>query len=171
MVGHSCWCLLSPWLSLQQKLAGSWWWSCSVFELLMLAREVQLCKSSCITPHGCEVFRGIAEVCQWWHTRSTNLINTSKATKYLVLATAKVWVQGGTRSTSWQSSCWQPKAKLLSTLLSLCRWRGLKMSFWISAPSCAAKLQVYSGYNVQYLDFEGGWDKIVKLWKLWQSDK
>jgi hypothetical protein len=89
MVVHSCCCLHSPWLSLQQKLDGSWWWSCSVVELLMLTWEVQFCKSSCITSHGCEVFRGIAEGLHWWHTRLTNLINTSQATKYLVLGDCK----------------------------------------------------------------------------------
>jgi hypothetical protein len=51
----------------------------------MLTWEVQFCKSSGITSHGCEVFIWIAEVCHWWHTRPTNLINTSQATKYLVL--------------------------------------------------------------------------------------
>jgi hypothetical protein len=50
----------------------------------MLTWEVQFCKSSCITPHGGEVFRGIAEECHWWHTRPTNLINTSQATRYFV---------------------------------------------------------------------------------------
>jgi hypothetical protein len=55
----------------------------------MLTWEVQFCKSSCITSHGCELFRGIAEVCHWWHTRPTNLINTSQATKYLLLGDCK----------------------------------------------------------------------------------
>jgi hypothetical protein len=50
----------------------------------MLSWEVQFCKSSCITSHGCEDFRGIAKECHWWHTRPANLINTSQATKYLV---------------------------------------------------------------------------------------
>jgi hypothetical protein len=94
MVGQSCWCLHSPWLSLQQKLDGSWWWSCSVVEPLMLTWKVQFCRSSCITSHGCEVFRGIAEVCHWWHTRPTNLINTSQSTKYLVLDDCKSASQG-----------------------------------------------------------------------------
>jgi hypothetical protein len=89
MVGHSYWCLHSPWLSLQQKIDGSWRWSCSVVESLRLTWEVQFCKSSCITSHGCEVFRGIAEVCHWWHTRPTNLISTSQATKYLILGDCK----------------------------------------------------------------------------------
>jgi hypothetical protein len=89
MVGHSCWCLHSPWLSLQQKIDGSWWWSCSVVESLMLTWEVQFCESSCITSHGYEAFRGVAEVWPWWHTRPTNLINTSQATKYLVLGDCK----------------------------------------------------------------------------------
>jgi hypothetical protein len=55
----------------------------------MLTWEVQFCKSSCITSHGCEVFRGIAEVCHGWHTHPINLINTSQATKYLVLGDCK----------------------------------------------------------------------------------
>jgi hypothetical protein len=55
----------------------------------MLTWEVQFCKSSYITSHSCEVFRGIAEECHWWHTRLTNLINTSQATKYLVLGDCK----------------------------------------------------------------------------------
>jgi hypothetical protein len=61
----------------------------SVVELLMFTWEVQFCKSSCITSHGCEVFRGIAEVCHWWPTRPANLINTSQTTKYLVLGDCK----------------------------------------------------------------------------------
>jgi hypothetical protein len=51
--------------------------------------EVQFCKSSYITSHGCEVFRGIGEVCHWWYTRPTNLINTSQATEDLVLGDSK----------------------------------------------------------------------------------
>jgi hypothetical protein len=67
----------------------------------MLTWEVQFCKSSCITSHGGEVFRGIAEVCHWWHTRPTDLINTSQATKYLVLGDCKSASPGGrTRSVS-----------------------------------------------------------------------
>jgi hypothetical protein len=55
----------------------------------MLTWEVQCCKSSGITSHGCETFRGVAEVFHWWHTRLTDLINTSQATKYLVLDDCK----------------------------------------------------------------------------------
>jgi hypothetical protein len=55
----------------------------------MLTWEVQFCNSSCITSHGSEVFRGIAEVCHWSHTRPIDLINTSQATKYLVLGDCK----------------------------------------------------------------------------------
>jgi hypothetical protein len=56
---------------------------------LMLTWEVQFCKSSWISSHGGEVFRGIVEECHWWHTRPTNLKNTSQATKYLVLGDYK----------------------------------------------------------------------------------
>jgi hypothetical protein len=55
-----------------------------VVEPLMLIREVQSCRSSWISSHGGEVFRGIVEVRHLWHIRLTNLTNTSQATKYLV---------------------------------------------------------------------------------------
>jgi hypothetical protein len=122
---------------------------------LVLTWVVQFCKSSCITSHGCEVFRGIGKVRHWWHTRSTNLINASQSTKYLVLGDCKSASPGRNKVSFLTEQLVSTKGKYLSTLLSLCRWRGLKMSFWISAPSCAARLQVYSGYNVQHLDFEG----------------
>jgi hypothetical protein len=89
MVGPSSWCLHSPWLSLQQKFDGSWWWSWSVVEPSILTWGSAVCKSSCITSPGCEVFRGIAEVCHWWHTRLTILTNTSQATENLVLDDCK----------------------------------------------------------------------------------
>jgi hypothetical protein len=142
MVGHSCWYLHSPWLPLQQKLDGSWWWSCSVVEPLMLTCEVQFCKSSCITSHGCEVFRGIAEVCHWWHTCPTNLINTSQATKYLVLGDCKSASPGRNKVSILTEPLVSTKARYLSTLFCLCSWRSLKTSFWIFAPSYVAKLQV-----------------------------
>jgi hypothetical protein len=75
--------------------------------------KCSFCKSSCITSHGCEVFRGIAEVCHWWHIRMTKLSNTSRATEYLVLGDLqKVRVQGGTRSTSQQSLLVSTKGKI-----------------------------------------------------------
>jgi hypothetical protein len=55
----------------------------------VLTWEVQFCKSSCITSHGCEVFRWIVEVHHLWHIRLTNLTNTSQATEYLVLGDFK----------------------------------------------------------------------------------
>jgi hypothetical protein len=41
------------------------------------------------------------------------------------LATAKVRVQGGTKSIPWQIFWCQPKTKYLSTLFFLCSWQGL----------------------------------------------
>jgi hypothetical protein len=61
---------------------------------------VQFCKSSYITSHGCEVFRGIVEACHWWHTRPTNLINTSQATKYLFLGDCKSAIPGRNKVSS-----------------------------------------------------------------------
>jgi hypothetical protein len=82
----------------------------------MLTWEVQFCKSSCITSHGCEVVRGIAEVCHWWHTCPTDLINTSQATKYLVLGDCKC---AGSREEQGQLldiAIWnEPKANYFNT--------------------------------------------------------
>jgi hypothetical protein len=87
---------------------------------LMLTWEVQLCKSSHITSHGCEVFRGIAEVYHWWHTRPTNLINTSQATKYLVLGDCKSASPGRNKVSSLTEPLVSTKGKILiATLLSL----------------------------------------------------
>jgi hypothetical protein len=120
MVGHSCWCLHSPWLSLQQKLDSSWWWSYSVVELLMLTREVQFCESSCITSHGYEAFRGVAEVCPWWHTCPTNLINTSQATKYLVFGDYKSASPGRNKVSFLTEQLGSTKGRIfVNTLLSL----------------------------------------------------
>jgi hypothetical protein len=87
----------------------------------MLTWGVQFCKSSCITSHGSEVFRGIAKVCYWWYTRPTNLINTSQATKYLVLGDCKSASPGRKKKVS---SLTEPlvstKGKIFAdTLLSL----------------------------------------------------
>jgi hypothetical protein len=89
MVGHSCWCLHSSWLSLQQKLDGSWWWSCSVVEPLMLISEVQICRSSWISSHGCEVFREIVDALHIWQCLVPGLNISSQATEYLVLGDCK----------------------------------------------------------------------------------
>jgi hypothetical protein len=120
MVGHSCWCLHSPWLLLQQKLDDSWWWSCNVVEPLMLTWEVQFCKSSCITSLGCEVFRGIAGGCHWWHTRPTNLIITSQATKYFVLGDYKSASPGRNKVSFLTEQLVSTKGKILVyTFISL----------------------------------------------------
>jgi hypothetical protein len=122
----------------------------------MLTWEVQFCKSSCITSHGCEVFRGIAKVRHWWHIRVTTYQILVKQLSTWSLVTCKKCESREEQGQLLDRACWcQPKAKYLSTLFFLCSWRGLETSFGISAPTCAAKLQVYLGYNVQYLDFEG----------------
>jgi hypothetical protein len=92
---------------------SSWSWSGSVVEPLRLTWEVQFCKSSCITSHGCEVFRGIAEVCHWWHTRPTNLINTSQATKYLVLGDCKSLSPGRNKVSFLTEQLVSTKGKIL----------------------------------------------------------
>jgi hypothetical protein len=86
----------------------------------MLTWEVQICKFSCITSHGCDVFRGIAGVCHWWHTRLTNLINTSQATKYGVLGDCKGASAGRNKVSFLTESLVSTKGKILViTLLSL----------------------------------------------------
>jgi hypothetical protein len=86
----------------------------------MLTWEVRFGKSSCITSHGCEVFRGIAAVCHWWHTRSTNLINTSQATKYLVLGDCKSASPGRNKVSFLTEPLVSTKGKILAnSLLSL----------------------------------------------------
>jgi hypothetical protein len=145
MVGHSCWCLHSPWLSLQQELDGSLWWSWSVVEPLMLTWEVQFCKSSCITSHGCEIFRGIAEVCHWWHTRPTNLINTSQATKYLVLGDCKSASPGRNKVSFLTEQLVSTKGKIFVNILLPLRLEMFEDVLLKFPPYCAAKLQVYLG--------------------------
>jgi hypothetical protein len=99
-----------------------------------------------------------------------------QAKKFLVkqlstwsLATAKVWVQGGTRSSSWQSHWCHPRAKYFTTSFFLCSWRGLKTSFWISAPSYALDFRPIWGHR-PIGSFEEDWDKwsnnFKHLWKL-----
>jgi hypothetical protein len=51
--------------------------------------EVQFCKSSCITSHGCEVFRGIVEVLHMRQYLVTSLKISSQATDYLILGDCK----------------------------------------------------------------------------------
>jgi hypothetical protein len=114
----------------------------------MLTWEVQFCKSSCITSHGCEVFRGITEVCHWWHTRATNLINTSQATKYLVLGDCKSASPGRNKVSFLTEQLVSTKRKIFVNILlplQLERFEDVLLKF---APYCAAKLQVYLGYNV-----------------------
>jgi hypothetical protein len=116
----------------------------------MLTWEVQFCKSSRITSHGCEVFRGIAEVCHWWHTRLTNLTNTSQATEYFVLGDCK------------RASPGRKKGQLLDKAIGVNQEKNIcqHSSFFATGnvwrcPSeyllhpGAAKLQVYLGYNIQ----------------------
>jgi hypothetical protein len=130
MVGHSCWCLHSPWLSIQQKIDGNWWWSCSAVELLMMTWEVQFHKSSCITSYEGEVFRGIAEECHWWHTRPINLINTSQATRYLVLGDCKSASPGRNKIKFLTGQLVSTKRKTFANSLPPLQLRGLKTSFW-----------------------------------------
>jgi hypothetical protein len=71
------------------ELDGSWWWSCSVVEPLMLIWEVQSCWSSWISSHGGGVFKGIVDVWHSCHIHVTNLTNTSQEIEYLVLGNCK----------------------------------------------------------------------------------
>jgi hypothetical protein len=55
----------------------------------MMTWEVQFCKPSCITSHGCEVFRRVSEVLHMWHCLMTGLKISSQAIEYLVLGNCK----------------------------------------------------------------------------------
>jgi hypothetical protein len=86
----------------------------------MLTWEAQFCESPCITSHGYEAFRGVAEVCPWWHTRPTNQINTSQATKYLVLGDCKSASPGRNKVSFLTEQSGSTKGRILvNTLLSL----------------------------------------------------
>jgi hypothetical protein len=149
MVGCSCWCLHSPWLSLQQKLDGNWWWSCSVVEPLMMTWEVQFCKPSCITSHGCEVFRRVSEVLHMCHCLMTGLKISSQAIEYLVLGDCKSASPGRNKvNVLTESLIWTKGKTFVSILLpsQLDRFEDVLPKF---APYCVAKLQVYLGYKVQ----------------------
>jgi hypothetical protein len=93
-------------------LLSRWCWlgKCSLVSLLA---------SHHITSHGCEVFRGIAEECHWWHTCLANLINTSQATKYLVLGDGK------------SASPERNKVKFLTEPLVSSKGKYLLMSFFL----------------------------------------
>jgi hypothetical protein len=111
----------------------------------MLTWEVQFCKSSCITTHGCEVFRWISEVCHWWRTRPTDLIITSQATKYLVLGDCKSASPGRNKVKFLTEPLVSSKGKIFVNILlplQLERFEDVLLKF---APCCAAKLQVYLG--------------------------
>jgi hypothetical protein len=138
---------------------------------LMLTWKVQFCKSSWIPSHGGEVFRGIDEVLHMQKCLVTSLKILVKQLSTWSLVTAKVRVQGGTRSIPWHGRWCQPKEKYSSTLfisLQLERFEDVLLNI------CSTLCCWTSGlFGVQRPVFRlwRGWDKIVKLWKLWQSDK
>jgi hypothetical protein len=76
-------------LTSASELYGSWWWSFFVVEPLMMIWEVPICRPSRISTCTSGVFRGITEVCHWWHIWLTNLTNTSQATEYFALDDCK----------------------------------------------------------------------------------
>jgi hypothetical protein len=112
---------------------------------LMLTWEVQCCKSSCTTSHGCEVFRGIAEVRHWWHTHPADLINTSQATKYLVLGDCKSASPGRNKVSFLTEQLVSTKGKIFVDILLPLRLERFEDVLLKFAPYCAAKLQVYLG--------------------------
>jgi hypothetical protein len=120
MVGHSCWCLHFPWLSLQQKLDGSWWWSCSVVELSMQSWEVRIYMSSCLTSHWCEVFGRVIEVLHMWQCLVIGLKISSQAIEYLVLGDCKSASPGRSKVKFLTEPLASTKGKIfVDTLLSL----------------------------------------------------
>jgi hypothetical protein len=114
---------------------------------LMLIWEVQICRSSWISSHGCEVFRVIVEVLHIWKCLVPGLKISSQATENLVLDDCKSASLGRNKVSFLIEPSVSTKAKYLPSPSFLCSCRGLKMSFWIFAPSCVAKLLVQLGYN------------------------
>jgi hypothetical protein len=111
----------------------------------MLTWEVQCCKSSGITSHGCETIRGVVEVFHWWHTRLTDLINTSQATKYLVLDDCESASLGRNKVKFLTEPLVSSKGKIFVNILlplQLERFEELLLKF---APYYVAKHPVYLG--------------------------
>jgi hypothetical protein len=81
-------------------------------------------------------------VCYWWHTCSTNLINTSKATKYLVLGDCKSASPGRNKVSSLTEQLVSTKRKIFVNInlpLQLERFEDVLLKF---APYFVAKHQV-----------------------------
>jgi hypothetical protein len=111
----------------------------------MLTWKVLFCKSSCITSHGCEILRGIAEVFHWWHTCLIDLINTSQATKYLVLDDCKSASPGRIKVSILTEPLVSTRGEIFVSILlplQLERFEDVLLKF---PPSCAAKLRVCLG--------------------------
>jgi hypothetical protein len=132
--------------------------------------KCSFCKS-CITSHGCEVFRGIVEVLNIWQYLVSGLRISSQATESLVLD-------------DYKSAC--PRRNKISFLTKPLVWTKGKTfvhtllpfesgEFWRCPSDDLLHLVLLNlglfGVQCPVFRFWRGWDKIVKLWKLWQSDK
>jgi hypothetical protein len=140
---------------------------------LILTWEVQFCRSSCIPSHGCEVFRGIAEVCHWWHTRPTNLINTSQATQYLVLGDCKSASPGRNKIGILTEPLVWTKGKIFihTLLLIFFSWKGSKMSSWSLFHLVLLNSRSFWGHHPTCSFEEDETDGVIIFKHLWKLER
>jgi hypothetical protein len=107
--------------------------------------KYRFCRSSCITSHGCEVFRGIDEVLHIWQCLMPGLKISSQATASLVLDDCKSASPGRNKVTSSTEPVVSTKGKIFVNILlplQLQRFEDVLLKF---APYCVANHQVYLG--------------------------
>jgi hypothetical protein len=171
MVGHRCGCLLFVDASFVE-LDGSRRGRCSVVEPLTLSWGVQICRSSCLASHWCEAFGKVIEVLHMWQCLLTDLKKILvKQLSTWSLATAKVRVQGGTRSSSWQSHWCHPRAKYLSISFFLCSWRGLKTTFWNLLHMVLLSTRSIWGHRPTGSFEEDETDRVINCKHLWKLER
>jgi hypothetical protein len=106
---------------------------------------VRSCKSPCITSHGCEVFRGIAEVLHMWQCLVIGLKISSQAIESLILDDCKSASPGRNKVKFLTEPLVSSKGKIFVNILlplQLERFEDVLLKF---APYCVAKHQVYLG--------------------------
>jgi hypothetical protein len=118
-------------------------------EPLTLSWGVQICRSSCLASHWCEVFGRVIEVLHTWKCLLTDLEISSQAIEYLVLGDCKSVSPGRNKVSVLSEPLVRTKGKTFVRILlpsQLDRFGDVLLKF---APYCVAKLQVYLGYNAQ----------------------
>jgi hypothetical protein len=105
---------------------------CNVVEPLTLSWGVQICRSSCLASHWCEVFGRVIEVLPMWQCLLTDLKISSQAIEDLVLGDCKSASPGRNKVSFLTEPLASTKGKtFVHTLLPLTSGEILKTSFWI----------------------------------------